>query len=1689
MLASLQGGPEEVGGVAPPAPGSSGCRVLPRGSSSPPLLPFPRGFNRETCQQPLRRQTPARVRSGVLCGRPGSCSARSRFSPRASDAERASGHADGAGDGAGRTLLPDAGGAGRGRPSCAAAARVARARGALSRTLRLTSPSKACPEEVGDRMEPSTLMKAGSEQEEGFEVQPRKVTDLGSAPNLRRNNSSLCKKRRPQYPFNSCEKQENLSSWIPENIKKKECMYFVESCKLSDAGKAVCECRYTREQHLEEALRPHAFQDDEWDPEKHIQEVPTDAFGDIAFTGLGQKVGKYVRVSQDTPSSVIYHLMTQHWGLDIPSLLISVTGGAKDFNMKPQLKSIFRRGLVKVAQTTGAWIITGGSHTGVMKQVGEAVRDFSLSSSHNKAEVVTIGIATWGTVHNRDGLVHPTGGFPAEYIVDEEGQGHLTCLDSNHSHFILVDDGTHGRYGVEIALRTRLEKFISEQTKERGGVAIKIPIVCVVLEGGPGTLHTIYNAITQGTPCVVVEGSGRVADVIAQVASLPVSEITISLTQRKLAMFFQEIFETFTEGDIVEWTKKIQDIVRRRQLLTIFREGKDGQHDVDVAILQALLKASRSRAHFGHENWDHQLKLAVAWNRVDIARSEIFTDERQWKPSELHPMMTAALISNKPDFVKLFLENGVRLQDLVTWDTLLYLYENLSPSCLFHCKLQKVLAREPTAPALLMHHVAQLLQELLGDFTQPLYPPPLSNDQPRLLTVPHIKLNVQGVSLQSLYKHPSDHVTFTMDPVRDLLIWAIIQNRRELAEIIWAQSQDCIAAALACSKILKELSKEEEDTDSSEDMLALANEYEHRAIGVFTECYRKDEERAQKLLIRVSEAWGKTTCLQLALEAKDMKFVSHGGVQAFLTKVWWGKLCVDNGLWRVLLCMAFFPLLCTGLVSFREKRLQASCGLARVRAFFNAPVVIFHLNTLSYFSFLCLFAYVLMVDFQPSPSRSECVIYLWLFSLVCEELRQLLYDPDGCGLAKTALLYFGDFWNKLDITAILLFLAGLSCRLIPALLYPGRIILSLDFIMFCLRLMHIFTISKTLGPKIIILKRMMKDVFFFIFLLAVWVVSFGVAKQAILIHNESRVDWIFRGVVYQSYLTIFGHIPAYIDAVDFNLDQCSPNGTDPYKPKCPESDASRHQPVFPEWLTVTLLCLYLLFTNILLLNLLIAMFNYTFQQVQEHTDQIWKFQRHGLIEEYQGRPPAPPPFILLSHLHLFIKRVILKIPARRHKQLKNKLEKNEESVLLSWEMYLKESYLQSLQDQQRQRPEQKMQDISNRVDTMVNLLEMDLLKQSGSMEQRLSSLEEQVAQTARALHWIVKTLRDGGLGSGEEPPTLAPQKASEGQGLELDSRQEVEDLGDAPHVNARHLMYPDSPVLRFPVPNEKVPWETEFLIYDPPFYTAERKDRDSVDPVGNTLEPLSQVRFNAVDGPTDRRSFQGSYAVRDGLPLNPMGRTGLRGRGGLSRFGPNHTLQPVVTRLIVWDSRVPESHSRRGRPAVRRVGAGPGKETAGPGRGGVSRVPRRWRRNQDGAICRKGIKKVLEVLVVKHPLSEHWALPGGSREPGETLPRKLKQALCREFWPSFESLLKRGTEVYKGYVDDPRNTDNAWIETVAISVHFPDQSDELKRLNSHLLARDPRMSIQWQVVDRRIPLYANLKTILQEAATLYGAHY
>jgi transient receptor potential cation channel subfamily M protein 2 len=92
----------------------------------------------------------------------------------------------------------------------------------------------------------------------------------------------------------------------------------------------------------------------------------------------------------------LYH--ERGWNLPMPQLIISVTGGAQNFTIPQRMKTAFKRGLIKAATSTNAWIITGGTNTGVMRLVGEAV-----SEEFNK--LIVIGIATWGKIALRKKLI------------------------------------------------------------------------------------------------------------------------------------------------------------------------------------------------------------------------------------------------------------------------------------------------------------------------------------------------------------------------------------------------------------------------------------------------------------------------------------------------------------------------------------------------------------------------------------------------------------------------------------------------------------------------------------------------------------------------------------------------------------------------------------------------------------------------------------------------------------------------------------------------------------------------------------------------------------------------------------------------------------------------------------------------------------------------------------------------------------------------------------------------------------------------------------------------------------------------------------------------------------------------------------------------------------------------------------
>lgn len=62
---------------------------------------------------------------------------------------------------------------------------------------------------------------------------------------------------------------------------------------------------------------------------------------------------QFLRLSWDTPPSMVYTLMTAHWGLPAPNLVVSIVGGEGRTKVKTWVREVLRQGLVKASQSTG----------------------------------------------------------------------------------------------------------------------------------------------------------------------------------------------------------------------------------------------------------------------------------------------------------------------------------------------------------------------------------------------------------------------------------------------------------------------------------------------------------------------------------------------------------------------------------------------------------------------------------------------------------------------------------------------------------------------------------------------------------------------------------------------------------------------------------------------------------------------------------------------------------------------------------------------------------------------------------------------------------------------------------------------------------------------------------------------------------------------------------------------------------------------------------------------------------------------------------------------------------------------------------------------------------------------------------------------------------------------------------------
>ena len=71
------------------------------------------------------------------------------------------------------------------------------------------------------------------------------------------------------------------------------------------------------------------------------------------------------------------------------------------------------------------------------------------------------------------------------------------------------------------------------------------------------------------------------------------------------------------------------------------------------------------------------------------------------------------------------------------------------------------------------------------------------------------------------------------------------------------------------------------------------------------------------------------------------------------------------------------------------------------------------------------------------------------------------------------------------------------------------------------------------------------------------------------------------------------------------------------------------------------------------------------------------------------------------------------------------------------------------------------------------------------------------------------------------------------------------------------------------------------------------------------------------------------------------------------------------------------------------------------------------------------------------------------------------------------------TQVYKGYVDDPRNTDNAWVESHAINYH-DGLGTSFSKFPLRASTEGESLQAEWITLDRNIDLYGNHEWILEK---------
>ena len=524
---------------------------------------------------------------------------------------------------------------------------------------------------------------------------------------------------------------------------------------------------------------------------------------------------------------------------------------------------------------------------------------------------------------------------------------------------------------------------------------------------------------------------------------------------------------------------------------------------------------------------------------------------------------------------------------------------------------------------------------------------------------------------------------------QELMIWAILAKQYELAEYFWQKGGHSIANALVASQICTQMASQPELSGGSfthiiREYEAMAHSFEEHAMKVLSMCYNRDTDLTRIILKREVSVfqWMKIEdgdyydCLELAQNANDMNFISDPSCQSLIDQQWNRKAKKHTG------HFAYFA-------SIYDKA--------------NAPCWKFNIKFLFYVLLLVLYTSIALTEFVKDDeglyalSNSEWLLAVWFLVAVVDEV----FEFAGDGINIKALKVYLNVWNMLDLVMYAVYWTAFSIRYQnqdnEASTRVAKSIYGINIMIGYFRVYQFLYISPTIGPKIEIFLRLFKELMEFLILIFLFVISYGVFVQTITHPFTPNDGNMIMRVFYRPYFQMYGEL--MLD--DLSAETDCLGTTLPFS-GCGEGNTGS--------MIAVVTGLYLIFTSIMLLNMLIAAFTNTYEKVSEQSTKIYLMKRFEMLLENQSSTLAPVPLnapILVWHLLDALRQFVVKqmsgdAAAAQDDLLSSFDEVQNDAQAEELQEAVSDLYIESLVSRKNQQTDNQLESLSTKVDYTIH---------------------------------------------------------------------------------------------------------------------------------------------------------------------------------------------------------------------------------------------------------------------------------------------------------------------------------------------------------------------------------------------------